>query len=1175
MRRLWLLLPAVAVLLFCARSHAACTGVTSGMTEAGVVSAINACSSAGGGTVNFGAGTYGPFTSNFTLPCNVSLSGPVVPYSQTHNQTAILNGSVSFIGQPLHITSGCSATQTISYLEWNGKQPTTGGGGGGFIYIPAGANHLIVSHNYIHGMNAPSSDTYGDQNTQANGIYMDGSGTSTMTQNIQVTLNEFGTETYQGDCAGAMTERNTENGGGFCNGVGIHNQTNNISIDHNIFHYLEQGVKSYEGNNGNPGSGGGNDNNFTLSYNSFSYIQRIPFETQANLTVANSRNPTLQFIQYNYFGNRYNGNGGQQNFEVSMANGCGNSSSPLIQCTGHLDYNVFVENVNNPAKSAGNEIWGDDNTTANYNLFQGYVAGAGGAIDWSQNGNFNFNNNTFNIVSGSGTNCVTQGGGYWNNEGSNHPAHPQKSCNGNTYSNAGTGTTTSAAPTISPASRAFSGTQTVTLTNTGANRDTNTSIWYTTDGSTPVPGASGTTLYNGPFSITSTTAINAVGMWGAQNQPTFYPKGFGYVPSGTVSAIYTASGVAPVTPVRPTTPVPPVTPTAPVTPVTPTRPVTPVTPTTPVAPATPILTSAYLGTPNSVNTMVVGDTLQFGVMGNYGTSSTPVPIPASQVVWSSSNPAVLTVDATGKVTAVGAGKANVQDQIGTVTGGAWTIAVKGKALISAYLGTPNNVSTMVVGDTLQFGAMGIYGTSSTPVPIPASQVVWSSSNPAVLTVDATGKVTAVGAGKANVQDQIGTVIGSAWTITATGKVLKSAYLATPNNVNTMVVGGTLQFGAMGIYATSSTPVPIPASQVVWSSSNPAVLTVDATGKVTAVGVGKANVQDQIGTVTGRAWTVTAKGKVIKSAYLGTPSGAKTMTIGSAMQLTAYVTYSDGTTGTLPDASGNVVTSWNTTNHKVAVISSRGQATALSQGSINMEAMVGTLRLSPWSVTVGASATPAARAAAVPATPAAGAVAVPAAPGAAIADTFRGPFWRLVTPAGGSASISNSHLFLGVPGGANHDPLLPSNQAVRVVQAIGREDFDVAIKIDSQLFATDGNTSQGLMILSESKDFITFAMTTDGTKIGLNARRVTGGAATTVLNDTDFSQYQNPMYLRVRKSGSAYVAFYSVDGANWTQAVSFTDSTIFSSIGPFASNYSSTPGNAAPVVMSVNWFDVQQ
>ena len=123
----------------------------------------------------------------------------------------------------------------------------------------------------------------------------------------------------------------------------------------------------------------------------------------------------------------------------------------------------------------------------------------------------------------------------------------------------------------------------------------------------------------------------------------------------------------------------------------------------------------------------------------------------------------------------------------------------------------------------------------------------------------------------------------------------------------------------------------------------------------------------------------------------------------------------------------------------------------------------------------------------------------------------------MTPAGGSASISNSHLFIGVPGGANHDPFLPSNQAVRVVQAIGNEDFDVAVKIDSPLVATDGNTSQGLMVLSDNEDFLTFALATNGTNIGLNARIVARGVATTVLDDTDFSSYQNPMYLRLTKA----------------------------------------------------------
>jgi len=145
----------------------------------------------------------------------------------------------------------------------------------------------------------------------------------------------------------------------------------------------------------------------------------------------------------------------------------------------------------------------------------------------------------------------------------------------------------------------------------------------------------------------------------------------------------------------------------------------------------------------------------------------------------------------------------------------------------------------------------------------------------------------------------------------------------------------------------------------------------------------------------------------------------------------------------------------------------------------------------------------------------------------------------------------------------------------VIQTIGSADFDVVIKIDSPLFATDGNTSQGLMVLHGPTNFITFALTTDGNKIGLSAHNVVHGVATTLLQDGDFSQYQNPMYLRLTKTGSAYDAMYSMDGASWMQAASFTDTEATTGIGPFASNYNEDPGYAVPVVMSVNWFDVQQ
>lgn len=195
------------------------------------------------------------------------------------------------------------------------------------------------------------------------------------------------------------------------------------------------------------------------------------------------------------------------------------------------------------------------------------------------------------------------------------------------------------------------------------------------------------------------------------------------------------------------------------------------------------------------------------------------------------------------------------------------------------------------------------------------------------------------------------------------------------------------------------------------------------------------------------------------------------------------------------------------------------------------------------------------------------------PGPPLSSSFPGPMWAVVTPVGGTVSVANAHLLLNVPGGSNHDALLPVNQAVRVVQPIGNVDFDVSIKIDSPIVATDSGTSRGLMVLANDKNFITFALVTDGKNISLSAHRVTGGVAATVFNDAVFSEYQSPMYLRITRAGSVYNTYYSVDGNVWTLAASFRNTSVPTSVGPFAGNYNGTPARAVPVMMSINWFDV--
>jgi hypothetical protein len=199
--------------------------------------------------------------------------------------------------------------------------------------------------------------------------------------------------------------------------------------------------------------------------------------------------------------------------------------------------------------------------------------------------------------------------------------------------------------------------------------------------------------------------------------------------------------------------------------------------------------------------------------------------------------------------------------------------------------------------------------------------------------------------------------------------------------------------------------------------------------------------------------------------------------------------------------------------------------------------------------------------------------LPGLPGAPLASSFPGPLWEVVAPRGGAASVSNQHLFLNVPGGSNHDALIPSNQAIRVVQPIANLDFDVSIRIDSPVLARDENTSRGLMVLADNQNFLTFALMTDGTHLGLSVHTVSNGVAATVFEEVNFDEYQNPMYLRLTRTGVAYIAYYSVDGVVWVQAAGFTYARVPTLIGPFAGNYNPTPTRAVRVVMAIHFFKI--
>lgn len=137
------------------------------------------------------------------------------------------------------------------------------------------------------------------------------------------------------------------------------------------------------------------------------------------------------------------------------------------------------------------------------------------------------------------------------------------------------------------------------------------------------------------------------------------------------------------------------------------------------------------------------------------------------------------------------------------------------------------------------------------------QITYTSSNPAVATVDQTGKVTAVSEGEAVITVEMAETIKSwyAATTLSYSVVVKELKIVTGITLDkpTMEVG----VGDTGQLTATLAPDDATDKTVTWSSDKPAIASVDATGKVTAVAVGTATITAKAGDKTATC-TVTVK-----------------------------------------------------------------------------------------------------------------------------------------------------------------------------------------------------------------------------------------------------------------------------------------------------------------------------
>jgi len=270
--------------------------------------------------------------------------------------------------------------------------------------------------------------------------------------------------------------------------------------------------------------------------------------------------------------------------------------------------------------------------------------------------------------------------------------------------------------------------------------------------------------------------------------------------------------------------------------------------------------------------------------------------------WSSSDPAIATVDATGQVTSLSLGTLTISY---TITGTGTCLSDVSAIDITVNASPDSGIvtaleSSLCAGGTTTVSSDGDTGGS------------WSSSNPAVATVDAIGQVTSLSPGTVTIS----------YTFTGT------APCPDVSNSLDITVNASSDAGIITALNTSlcegdTTTVSSDGDAGgFWSSSDPAIATVDAIGQVTSLGPGTVAISYSV--------TATAPCPDVSNSLDITVNASPDSGIVTALESSLCA---GGTTTVSSD--GDTGGSWSSSNPAVATVDAIGQVTSLIPGTVTI------------------------------------------------------------------------------------------------------------------------------------------------------------------------------------------------------------------------------------------------
>ncbi|MDO4335639.1 MAG: Ig-like domain-containing protein [Bacteroidales bacterium] len=304
------------------------------------------------------------------------------------------------------------------------------------------------------------------------------------------------------------------------------------------------------------------------------------------------------------------------------------------------------------------------------------------------------------------------------------------------------------------------------------------------------------------------------------------------------------------------------------------------------------------------------------------------------VNWSSSNPAIATVDNNGKVTAIAVGTANITATAASrITASCKITVVETPA---ATITLNKTEASLKATETVQLTA------TIRPETTTDKSVTWKSSDESIATVDASGKVTAVAVGTADITATAASGIYASCKITVAETPATSV---TIDKTAMGITGDNLQMHVGDTKAIKVTVAPESTTDksVTYTSSNPAVASVDTEGLVKALTIGTTTIT--IKAKSGVSTTINVNVVATDVASVSLNKTALTLKATESETLVATVLPADAT---------NKTVTWTTSDASIATVDANGKVTAVKVGKATITATAGG-KSATCAVTVNATA----------------------------------------------------------------------------------------------------------------------------------------------------------------------------------------------------------------------------